>query len=69
MKNETYSEIHFAIKDMLEARKSYPESYTDDRIIVMAISVAAVAQPDAPVRDVYQAVRTELVRQLAAGVQ
>lgn len=65
MKNETRGSIHFAIKDMLKARKSYPDMYTDDRIIVMAISAAAVEEPDAGVRDVYQAVRAELVRCLA----
>lgn len=62
MKNETRGAIHFAIIDMLKARKSYPEICTEDRIIVMAISAAAVKEPDASVRDVYQAVRSELIR-------
>lgn len=68
MKDETLREIHFSFKDIMEARKSYPELYTDDRIIVMAISLASVMEPDAPVRDVYQAARTELIRCLAAEV-
>lgn len=65
MKNETRGAIHFAIKDMLKARERYPDMYTDDRIMVMAISAAAAEEPDAGVRDVYQAVGAELVRCLA----
>ena len=66
MKDETLREIHFSFKGIMEARKTYPELYTDDRIIVMAISLASVIEPDAPVRDVYQAARIELIRCLAA---
>lgn len=65
MKNETRGAIHFAIIDMLKARKSYPEICTNDRIIVMAINAACIAEPDASVRDVYQEVCMELVRCLA----
>ena len=68
MKDETDSKIHSVIAEMLEARKRYPDTYTDDRIIVMAIGMAAVTQPDAPVCAVYQAARTELVSCLAAEV-
>lgn len=62
MKNETYGVIRFALKDLLKAKKSYPSLYSDDKIMLMAISAAAMEQPDAPVAEVYQAVRTELLR-------
>lgn len=66
MKNETYGVIHFAIRDLLEARKSYPEMYTDDKLLIMALNVAACEEPEAPVLEVYNAIRDELVRGLAA---
>lgn len=62
MKNETKGIIHFAIKDLLKAKKSYPSLYNDDKIMLMAIGAAAMEDPDAPVSEVYQEVRTELLR-------
>ncbi|MCQ2440137.1 MAG: hypothetical protein MJ074_10335, partial [Oscillospiraceae bacterium] len=63
----TRGTIRFAIKDLLEARKSYPDIYSEDKIMLMAINVAAMEEPEAPVSEVYQEVKHALLRAMAEG--